>query len=86
MPNTIGTRYEPLRKNLGNRQIINAVYRIQRSGRFDVGECSHIILKGTDVVVGYVGNESLELFCPKEQEPGTYRTPHKHLRKIFRSC
>ena len=86
LPNTAGQRYEPLRTNLTDRNIINAAARISESERFEFGEYSHVVLKGTDVVIGYIGNESLELLCPDAAEPIFYRIPHKHLRRIFRAC
>ena len=86
LPNVFGDRYETIRKNLINMNILNAYVRVRKSRMFSTGELSHIVLKGTNTRVGYIGNETLELFCPQGQEPSTYRTPHKHLRRIFRAC
>ena len=86
LPNVFGNRYETVRRNLTDRQVTNAITRILESDRFDVGEYSHIVLKNTDTIVGYIGNETLELYCPENSQPAVYRTPHKHLRRIFRSC
>jgi len=80
-----GGMYETFRLNLRDDQIREAFFRIMDSKRFELGEQSHIVLRGTDTIVGYIGNSSLELCCSEGRDPEIYRTPHKHLRRIFRS-
>ena len=80
-----GGQYEVVRGDLTDMQVIRAAIKIQDSPRFDIGENSHIILRGTNTIVGYLGNETLELCCPSRDSPEIYRVPHKHLRRIFNS-
>lgn len=79
-----GGQYEVFRENLAASQIRRVFYEIATSKRFELGEQSHIVLKGTEKIVGYIGNESLELCCPSWDNPSLYRVPHKHLKRIFR--
>ena len=81
-----GGKYEVFRENLTDNQIRRVFFEIVNSDRFDLGEQSHIILRGTDKIVGYIGNDSVELCCPLEEMPELYRVPHKHLKKIFRAA
>ena len=80
-----GGLYEPVSERLTDDQIREAFYQISLSDRFDLGDQSHIVLRGTDRIVGYIGNSSLELCCPKGENPERYRIPHKHLRRIFKA-
>ncbi|MCJ7816916.1 MAG: hypothetical protein MUP55_03600 [Candidatus Aenigmarchaeota archaeon] len=56
--------------------------KIQRSGRFEIGELSHIHLKGTDICVGYLGDESAEIIDPQRKDT---KSQIKILKKYFRS-
>ena len=86
LPDTGGRRYETIRRNLTNGQIMNALIRISDSEKFEIGEFHHIFLKDTNTIVGYIGNESLELYCSERLNSEKYRIPHKNLRRIFRAC
>lgn len=81
-----GGEYETYRTNLADDQIRKVIYQIFISERFAFGEQSHVVLRGTDKIVGYVGNESLELCCPADENPALYKVPHKHLKRIFRAA
>ena len=80
-----GGNYESVRRHLTDRQIRDIVAKISTSGRFEFGELSHVVLRGTDTIMGYVGNDSVELCCPSGKKPEEYRIPHSHLRRIFRA-
>lgn len=80
-----GGIYEPVKAGLTNDQMREAIFRITTSERFEFGELSHIVLQGTNTIVGYIGDDSLELCCPEEKDSEIYRIPHKHLRRIFKA-
>ena len=80
-----GGKYELIRGNVPDNKIRNTLDRIIGSGRFSFGELSHVVLKDTELIVGYVGNSTLELCCPEEQKPELYKRVYKHLKKIFRA-
>lgn len=86
IPNIPPENYVTLRENLSNRALINAVCRIQNSNRFEIGERSHILLKGTGVFVGYIGNDSLELCASPGTPVKSYKSQYKHLKRIFMAC
>ena len=77
-----GGKYEVLRNHLTDEQIIGIVKKISSSNRFEFGELSHIVLRGTETIVGYLGNETAELCFP---ERGKYNLHHLILKRIFRS-
>ena len=79
-----GGVYELVR-NLNPYQLMRIASKIQKSEKFDIEELSHIVLRDTGTIVGYIGTETAELCCPSEEEAELYRIPHHHLRKIFRS-
>ena len=81
-----GGGYELVRRPLTDKQISDIAAKIQSSQRFNFGELSHVVLSGTDTIIGYVGNDSVELCCPEGENPEKYRTPHSHLRRIFMSA
>jgi hypothetical protein len=80
-----GGKYEVVRRHVTDIQIRDIVTKISTSDRFEFGELSHVVLRGTDTIVGYVGNDSAELCCPNGKNPEEYRIPHSHLRRIFRA-
>ena len=80
-----GGKYESICRRLTNKQLLDIALKVQNSGLFEIGEFSHIVLRGTDTIIGYVGNDSADLCCPEDKKPEIYRIPHSHLRKIFMS-
>ena len=80
-----GGRYETIRWPVTDSQILDAVYLVQTSSKFQIGQNSHVVLKGTDTIVGFLGNDSLELCFQGNKKEEHYRIPCKHLRRIFRS-
>ena len=80
-----GGKYELVRIQLIYEQILGITSKIHASQRFEFGENSHVVLRGTKTIVGYVGNDSAQLCCPIGEEPSIYRIPHSHLRRIFGS-
>lgn len=81
-----GGNYCSVRALLIDKQIIDIAFKINNSDRFEFGENSHVVLIGTDTIVGYVGHDTAELCWPEGQDQKRYRTPHSHLRRIFNSA
>lgn len=81
-----GGNYEFVRRQLTDKQIMDIAFKVQTSNIFKFGELSHVVLRGTNKMVGYVGSDSAQLCCPKGENPEKYRTPHSHLRRIFMSA
>lgn len=81
-----GGNYEFVRRQLTDKQIMDIAFKVHASDTFEFGELSHIVLRGTDKIVGYVGSDSVQLCCPKRENPEIYRVPHSHLKRIFRSA
>ena len=80
-----GGNYELIRGQLTDKHIMDIAFMINNSDRFDFGELSHVVLRDTDKIVGYVGCDSAQLCCPNGENPKNYRIPHSHLRRIFMS-
>ena len=80
-----GGKYGTARNHLTDQQLFKIIRKIADSDRFEMGELSHIVLKGTETIVGYVGNQDVDLCCPLNVDPRTYGIPYHHLRKIFKS-
>ena len=80
-----GGYYESVQRNLSDRQISTLISKISDSFIFELGELEHIFLRGTNKIVGYVGNDSVELCFPTLTNLDLYKIPHKHLKRIFNS-
>ena len=72
--------YKIFRKNIACEDILTIVCEINDSKDFELDELSHIILKGTNTKVGYIGNDTLELVNPDKKELIEY---HTKLKNIF---
>ncbi len=75
-------QYEVVKPFLTSYQMAKLINKIGHSGRFKVGEYSHIHLKGTDICVGYLGDESAEIIDPQRKDT---KSQIKILKKYFRS-
>lgn len=80
-----GGMYEEARRPLTNEQLRKIRVKIFNSDRFEMGELDHIVLAGTETIVGFLGNGSVDLCCPLNENPTKYRVPHSGLRRIFKS-
>lgn len=74
--------YETVRECLSPPQMLKLIYKIQTSGRFALGELSHIYARGTNICVGYLGDESAELVDSNRAETKALR---KKLKSYFNS-
>lgn len=72
--------YKILRNNLNVGETAIVLSEITDSKDFDLNELSHIVLKGTKTLVGYIGDDSLELVNPNKKEFIKY---HNKLKEIF---
>ena len=80
-----GGEYGTVRDHLTDQQLLKIIRKIADSDRFEMGELSHIVLAGTETIVGYVGSQSAELCCSPDVDAKTYQIPYHHLKRIFRS-
>ena len=80
-----GGKYEEARRPLTDEQLRKIRVRIFNSDKFEVGKLSHIVLAGTETIVGFLGIGSVDLCCPLNEDPKKYMEHHSHLRRIFRS-
>ena len=53
--------YQVVREYLTPRQMAELIWKIDRSKKFENSEFSHICLKGTDICVGYLGDEDAQM-------------------------
>ena len=74
------TGYKIIRYNLSTNDILEAYSKINKSDIFEIGELSHIVIKETDTPIGYIGDETLELYDIDNKELLDY---HNQLKKIF---
>lgn len=72
--------YQIFRKNLTSGEMAIVSCEIDNSEEFEFGEFSHIVLNGTNIKVGYIGNETFELINPNKKE---FRKYHNKLKEIF---
>lgn len=76
MDNTYKTIYEPL-DTLVMSCIISEV---SRSKIFEIDECSHVVVKGTEKRIAYLGDESVELVDVENSES------RRHHSDFLRIC
>lgn len=72
--------YQIFRKNVTSGEMAIVSCEIGNSEHFELEEFSHIVLKGTNTQVGYLGDDSLELVNPNKKE---FREYHNRLKEIF---
>lgn len=75
-------KYQTFRTGLSDWQMTKLIYKIQNSDRFQVGDLSHIHVRGSNVCVGYLGDDSAEFVDPDRTET---RAPRRQLKRYFRS-
>lgn len=56
------SRYFPVRGNLQPEEIASIKGRIEKSDEFELDDLSHVVVKSTNSIVGYIGEETAELF------------------------
>lgn len=54
-------RYHALLENLTLQEIANFTCRIQESERYSIGHLGHIFITGTEKVIGYIGEDRIDL-------------------------
>ena len=75
-------KYGDFRTGLSSYKIAKLIRRLEASDVFKVGEFSHIYLRGSNLCVGYLGDDSAEFVDPNRTET---RSPRRKLKKYFRS-
>lgn len=53
--------YFPFKANLTPDEIAGFVCKVQASEEYEFGEYGHILIKDTDLAVGYVGDDRIDL-------------------------
>ena len=72
--------YKIVKENVLPFYISNVTCMINDSKDFELGELSHIVLKGTNIHVGYIGDDTLELVNYNNK---LFKTYHNRLKEIF---
>jgi len=72
--------YQIVREWLMPWQIARIISRIDQSKQFEMGELSHVYIRGTETRVGYLGDETAELVDTNKRETKPYR---RELRILF---
>ncbi len=76
--------YVLIYNHLSIDQARKAYSKVACSEKFKLDDLGHIFLRGTDLPVGYIGDDSLELCRQEGVNPQFYSVPHKHLKRIFK--
>lgn len=72
--------YRTILKNLSLEEMSTIIYEIQNSGYFELDDLCHVVIKGTNKRIGYVGDEELQLVDPEDKSLEKY---HKNLISIY---
>ena len=70
--------YQVVREYLTPRQMAELIWKIDRSRTFENSQFSHICIKGTDICVGYLGDESADMV-------DVHRKDARHARRELRN-
>lgn len=79
-----GIQYNDFAKNLTDDQLVHAAYLVSTSKRFELDGFSHIRLRGSNLRLGFIGSGTLEFCYEDDVDRALYRTPYRHLKKIFK--
>ncbi len=63
-------------------KMLKLIYRLQNSDTFEVGDLMHIYLRGTDICVGYLGDDTAELV---DTDRNDVRSMRNKLRRYYYS-
>lgn len=74
--------YQLIRNVFYPEDVGKVISAVEDSDELEMGELCHVIIKGTNTKVGYIGNETLELVDPNKKDLKQY---HNLLKKIFKS-
>ena len=72
--------YHVVREYLTSRQMARLIGRINDSQKFENSNLSHICIRGTDLCVGYLGDDSAELVDIHRKD---MRSVRRELRNYF---
>lgn len=75
--------YRKIRSGLTPYKIAKLIERIKEGGRYEIDDLSHVCLSGTNICVGYIGDDAAELVYTDETDTHPL---HKQLREIFSSA
>ncbi len=73
-------KYKIFEDNVTPEKMAKILCKINDSKDFEIDELSHIILKGTNTRVGYLGDDTFEIVNPNKREFTEY---HDKLKRIF---
>ncbi len=80
-----GGFYKTVREGLNDEQTLKLFMEVEKSKRFKLDELSHVVLRETGNIVGYIGSETAELCSPRIRRPVQYLLYHQQLKRIFNS-
>ena len=72
--------YKTVKENVMMGEMAKVICEINDSKDFEIDELSHIILKGTNTRVGYLGDDTFALVNPNEK---LFKGYHGKLEEIF---
>ncbi len=72
--------YNIFEENVTPRKMAIVSCEISNSKDFEIDELSHIVLKGTNTRIGYLGDDTFEIVNPNKKEFIEY---HDKLKRIF---
>jgi len=61
-------KYHTVQENLRPEEIARLICKIQGSKDYDLGELGHIFIADSKVVVGYIGDDRVDLVEPRNRE------------------
>ena len=53
--------YHAVCENLSNSEVLKFICAIQESDQYELGQYSHIFLRNSDSIIGYIGDDEFDL-------------------------
>ena len=75
--------YQTIYQGLPPWEMAAIIYKIQNSLQYELDDLSHVVLRGSDTRVGYLGDDSLELVNPADER---LKKHHKSLVSLCDSA
>lgn len=76
-------KYHTIQENLTPQEIARFVCKIQESKEYDLGQLGHVLITGTEIAVGYIGDDKIDLVDSHEN---SLHSHHNLLIDILSAC